>query len=891
MKSSLCGSPDPADESRFAHGGHLRALAERAGCRPSELLDFSASMCPIGPPAWLPQELAAAAEDAAHYPDPDAADLCLAACELYKVWPNQVMAGNGASELLWAATLAGVRFEGARRAVIPVPSYVDYERLAETAGLECVFAPLDPAGDFRLDGAAVAALAAHLDQPALVYLCQPNNPTGAGLDAGAVCRLAADHPHCRFLVDESFADFAPGLDRLARARPDNVTVILSLTKFYAIPGLRLGLAFAAPETVHQMKKLLPAWSVNAAAQRVGARALRDLGYQAAARARTRELREELAAALGWLPGLRVFPSEANFLLCRTDRLGDSARPLAERLLASRIAIRRCDNFRGLDETYFRVAVRTAEENRRLVEAMETFYGVRKAPVVLKKPKKPALMLQGTSSNAGKSVLAAALCRILLQDGHSVAPFKAQNMSNNSFVTRRGEEMGRAQVTQAMACRLEPDVRMNPVLLKPGSDTGSQVVLLGRPVGNMNVREYVGFKPRAFEKVRQAYDSLAAEHEVMVIEGAGSPAEINLKHHDIVNMAMAEYADARVVLVGDIDRGGVFASLVGTMELLEKAERERVCGFVLNRFRGDASLLDPAISATYGYTGKPVLGTVPYIHNLGLPEEDSVSFKAGLLPGMDRDDAGPGARVDIAVIDLGHISNFNDLDALAVEPDVSLRVVASPHDLGEPDAVILPGSKNTVADMKALKGQGMAAALRGLPEKTRIVGICGGFQMLGAEIDDPLGLETSLGRVDGFGLLPLRTTMAAEKTLARSTGTHLASGEAVSGYEIHHGVTTPLSEEALPAITTQGGAPLGFGLASGRIWGTYLHGLFDEDGFRRWFIDDLRTARGWPALAAPQASYSIESALDHLASVVRGSLDMPAIYRALGFGSTTQASLL
>ncbi len=884
MKKSFCGSPNIREDRKYGHGGDLRLLAERAGCKPSELLDFSASMNPLGPPGWLGQELGLSAAEAAHYPDQNASEVCLAACELYKIWPNQVMAGNGASELLFAATMAAVRYDGVRQAVIPTPSYVDYERLSELVGLDICYLPMDPEKGFCLD---LAAIREKLNVPSVVFLCQPNNPTGVNFDASGVCELAAEFPLSRFIVDESFAEFVPGMERLVRVRPDNVVVVQSLTKFYCIPGLRLGLAFALPEVIQQMKKLLPAWSINSAAQRVGTRALRDHAYQATARTTTRKLREKLSVALGWLPGITVFPSEANYLLCRTDRLDDTAVPLAEKLLASRIAIRLCDNFRGLDGSYFRVAVRSEEDNQRLIEAMEIFYGTRKAPVVLKKKKKPALMLQGTSSNAGKSVLAAALCRIFLQDGYSVAPFKAQNMSNNSFVTKDGGEMGRAQVTQAMACRLEPQVRMNPVLLKPGSDTGAQVVVMGRPVGNMNVREYVDYKPRVFKKVCAAYDSLAAEHDIVVLEGAGSPAEINLKHHDIVNMKMAQYADAQVIMVGDIDRGGVFASLVGTMELLDEGERERVLGFVLNRFRGDESLLDPAISATYGMTGKPVLGTVPYIEHLGLPEEDSVSFKDGAVPGSEL--SKQGSQVDIVVIDLGHISNFNDLDALACEPDVSLRVVKTPHEMGEPDAVILPGSKNTVADMKALKGLGMAAALRSLPETTQIIGICGGFQMLGVEINDPLGLETGLGRVDGFGILPVRTSMAAEKTLTRLSATHEPSGHNVSGYEIHHGVTDPLSDEAQVIITGPDG-PLGYGLASGRVWGTYLHGIFDEDEFRRWFIDGLRTTKGLSALSAPQTSYGLESALDHLASTVRKSLDINAIYQALGFSGTTQASL-
>jgi cobyric acid synthase CobQ/L-threonine-O-3-phosphate decarboxylase len=887
MKSLICGHHEPGDGRRFAHGGDVRALAERAGCSVEELDDFSASLNPLGPPSWLERELARAALDAASYPDAESREVCLAACELYKVWPTQVCAGNGASELLLAAARAAA-YSGFRRAVIPVPSYVDYERVCEAAELEPAFLPLDPERDFALDDEALARrLEPNAGPPAVVFLCSPNNPTGTLASAGRIRALAEAHPHCRFIVDESFADFVPGLDRLVRERPDNVLVIHSLTKFYAIPGLRLGLAFGAPELIFQLRKAQPEWSVNVAAQRVGARALRDLPYQAETRAVVRRLREKLALGLGFVPGIKVFPSEANFLLCRVERLGQGVQPLFEKLLSQRIAIRPCGNFRGLDDRYFRVAVRTREQNERLFEALEVYFGLRRPPRVLKARKKPAIMLQGTSSNAGKSVLAAALCRILLQDGLSVAPFKAQNMSLNSYVTRDGREMGRAQVTQALACRLEPDARMNPVLLKPGSDTGSQVIVMGKPVGNMNVAEYVRYKPRAFEQVCRAYDSLATEHDVMVIEGAGSPAEINLKAHDIVNMKMAEYADAQVLLVSDIDRGGVFASLVGTMDLLAESERARVAGYVLNRFRGDKRLLDPALSAMVSMTGRRVFGVVPHIHNLGLPEEDSVSFKAGERAiDVVKDEA----AVDVACLDLGHISNFNDLDPLMQEPDVNLRIVHSPHELGRPDAVILPGSKNTVADMRQLKGAGMLAALRALPEKTVIVGICGGFQMLGAEIADPLGLETDLGTVDGFGFLPLRTTLAAEKTLTRALGTHLLSGRGVYGYEIHHGVTQPLTGEAVPVIEGREG-PLGYGLASGRVWGTYLHGVFDDDGFRRWFINELRAARGLDPLEGVGASYGLEAALDHLASVVRENLDMGAVYRALGMDGQAQASLL
>ena len=895
--------PDVPGEGRYRHGGDLRRLAERAGCAPEELLDFSASLNPLGPPAWLGAEMGRAVRDVAAYPDPSSSELVLAACEHYKVWPGQILAGNGASELL----LEVARLPGVAQAVIPVPAYVDYERVARLAGLEVRFVPMDEADGFRLD---MRRLTRALDQPSVVFLGHPNNPTGVGVQASELSELAVSQPDCRFVVDESFADFAPGLERFVRTRPDNVFVVLSMTKFWSVPGLRLGLLFAAQEQIMRVGKGLPAWSVNAVAQRVGTRCLRDLAFAARSRTEVKRLRDELSVALGFLPGLKVHPSEANFLLCRVDRIGGSAEPLVERLLAERIAIRPCADFQGLDERYFRVAVRGPGENARLVRAMERAFGVAKASATVRTRarRKPAIMLQGTSSNAGKSVLAAALCRIFLQDGLKVAPFKAQNMSNNSFVTREGGEMGRAQVTQAMACRLDPDVRMNPVLLKPGSDTGSQVVVMGRAVGNMDVAEYVSFKPRAFEAVQRAYDDLSSDVDVMVLEGAGSPAEINLKHHDIVNMAMADYADACVLLVGDIDRGGVFAALAGTMDLLEPSERDRVLGYVLNRFRGDPRLLDDGLSAIYGRTGKPVLGVVPYIPHLGLPEEDSVSFKSGEFanrssgrPVRDANDfvdfieVEPEGRdtVDVVCLDLNHISNFNDLDPLLQEPDVRLRVVDSPFDLGAPDCVILPGSKATVRDMRALKGAGMAAALRGLSRDTTIVGICGGFQMLGREIDDPHGLETDQARVEGFGLLPVRTSMALDKTLTRVTAEHLPSGLLVHGYEIHHGRTVPLDGSAVMVLrdTDGQGGPLGYAEPEGRVWGTYIHGIFDDDQFRRWFLDRLRERKGLRPLGAVQTIFGLEPALDNLASVVREHLDMDAIYRALGFTGSTRPSLL
>lgn len=881
----FAGIPDVLDEQKFAHGGNLRKMAERAGCSPDEILDFSANVNPLGPPPWLGQVVGQAVQSVDSYPDPDSHDLIMAASETYKVWPTQVIAGNGASELLFA--IAGLG--GYHQAVIPSPAYVDYARACKAHRLAVREVPMTD--DFRVDFPAMGSL---LTTPSVVFLCSPNNPTGTTFSAADLREVASMFPQSRFVVDESFAEFLPeDADRLIRNRPSNVITVLSMTKFFAIPGIRLGLAFADPDVILRIKQGMPAWSVNTLAQKVGTRCLRDKQYAAYTREQTALLRENLASGLRHVPGIKVHPGEANYLLCKVERIGQDAVPLFERLLTEhRIAIRLCGNYEGLDNSWFRVAVRNESDNERLIKAMEAVSGTGRGPVVKRTKRTPALMLQGTSSNAGKSVLAAAFCRIFRQDGYSVAPFKAQNMSLNSFVTDQGGEMGRAQVTQAMACRLKPEVRMNPVLLKPGSDTGSQVIVMGQPVGNMSVTEYVRYKPRAWEAVKTAYDSLANEHDIVVLEGAGSPAEVNLKHHDIVNMAMAKYAKARVLLTGDIDRGGVFASMVGTMNLLTPQERSHVEGFLINRFRGDPSLLDPAFGQMFEHTGKPVMGTIPYIQSLGLPEEDSVSFKEGFRP--DGDKLPEDQCVDIVVVDLPRISNFNDIDPLYAEPDVRVRVVSDVHDVGKPDAVIIPGSKSTVPDMKALKGSGMAAVIRELSNgghKTRVVGICGGFQMLGDLVDDPYGLESEVARMDGFGLLPVQTTLMADKTLTRTWGVHSKSGHKVHGYEIHHGETRPLRDSLRVALRDNEGKPLGFARSDGRVWGTYLHGLFDGDEFRRWFIDQLRMDKGLAPLEDVQVRFDLEDALDHLAGVVREAVCMEKVYKAIGFsGCCTQASL-
>ena len=500
-----------------------------------------------------------------------------------------------------------------------------------------------------------------------------------------------------------------------------------------------------------------------------------------------------------------------------------------------------------------------------------------------------LMVQGTASHVGKSVLAAALCRIFRQDGLRVAPFKAQNMSNNSYVTPDGGEIGRAQAVQAAAAGVEARVEMNPVLLKPEADHIAQVVRLGRPMVSAQARDYFALKAELWAAVHTSLDALRQDYDVVVIEGAGSPAEINLKATEIVNMRVAQYANAPVLLCGDIDRGGVFAALVGTMELLEPAERETVKGFIINKFRGDPSLLADGLTMLEQRTGVPVLGVVHHFRDIHIPEEDSVALD---LPARA---AGP-AVLDIAVIQLPHISNFDDFDPLAREPGVGLRYVTAAADLGRPDLIILPGSKTTIPDLIWLDRQGLTEAIIERHRAgTAIIGICGGYQMLGTNLYDPEGIESTCPEREGLGLLPLTTVFAGRKETHRIQGEVAATagllagaaGAAIQGYEIHmgrtagQGVAVPFrindrSDISVTAATAGDGAMDG----GGQVLGTYIHGLFHNGNLRRAILTELARRKG-ATLPPAAAETAMDAEFDKLADWVRASLQMDAIYRITG----------
>lgn len=855
-------------DPRPKHGGNLRQASQSSGLPQKTLLDFSASINPLGFPHWLRPLISARISNLVHYPDPEAEGLVSALASYHQLEPDQIIVGNGASELLFLLP----RVLGHKRLLIPVPSYGDYIAMAKGAGLQVDTLLLSSKNDFQLE---VLQLATLITDEHLVIIGHPNNPTGKLCDSRALRELILKYPRNHFIVDESFIDFTEPEHSLRRQRPDNLIIVQSMTKSWAIPGLRLGYALADRKTVSAMNRLRPDWSVNALAQEVGVRALEDSGYLKKTREYVHRQRLDLFSRLAKIRGLQPLSGDANFLLVRIDHPRMDAPSLAKSLLKKGIIIRTCEDFLGLGNQYFRVAVRTTKEQQRLCDELDTC--LNSSVVSTRVRKTPAIMFQGTGSNAGKSILTVALCRILYQDGVSVAPFKAQNMSLNSGVTFQGAEMGRAQILQAQACRLDADVRMNPVLLKPSSATGSQVIVRGKVLDTMHFRDYAERRNEIFSQVRQCYDSLANEHQVMVLEGAGSPAESNLKARDIVNMNMAGHADAKVLLVGDIDRGGVFASFVGTMELLDEWERRQVSGFVINRFRGDETLLDDALDLTSRHTGKPFFGTVPYLHNLGLPEEDSVDFKDGRLD----TDKKEGEVLDIALIDLPHISNFTDVDALRIETDVHVRRVSRVDALGQPDALILPGTKNVISDLDYLMTSGLAAAIRRLTDTgtTEIVGICGGYQILGEQIADPWCIESSGQPRQGLALLPMATQLQPHKQLVRCRATHLPSAEWLYGYEIHHGTSS--GDNLKPLIQREDGAQIGGYMTERQhVWGTYLHGVFDADGFRRWFLDRLRTRKGWQKIGRVQSPYNLEPALDRLADHVRSALNIDKIYQEL-----------
>jgi adenosylcobyric acid synthase len=800
--------------SQAFHGGRLIEAKERFGDQ--AFLDFSVNTNAF----WHPPTAFAAvplSEAITRYPEADANSVRLLLADLFDVRADHILATAGAIEGLYLA----VRLFTKKRALIFAPSFADYSRACLSAGLEIKTGSLFPDPP---DAEQFVQWALSVD---VVILGNPNNPTGRLFTNLLEVVLHPKLSHLHWIIDEAFIEFVPEPERHSLLpkieRLPNVLVLRALTKSWSVPGLRLGfLATANLSWLAQLRAMQPPWPLCGVAES-WANANFNKPTLAAVHESLRALapeRERFSTALSALPGLFPLASDANFLLVETR--GINARDLADTLGRGGILVRVCVGFLELEpERYFRLAVRTALENDRLIEALRS---LSKAPSYhhkqLKKKKMRAISVLGTSSNSGKSWVATALCAWLRRRGVRVAPFKAQNMSNNSAVALDGGEIGRAQAVQAEACGLPPSVRMNPILLKPSGTSGSQLVVLGRAQGHIRASTYY----EAIESLRPVVtDSLSyweGRCDALILEGAGSPVELNLMQRDLVNLWPVRELDGRWLLVADIERGGVFAQVAGTWGLLQGCDRQRCAGLIVNKFRGDLSLFADAKRYFAPHFGAPFFGTLPYVAHLQPENEDSLSDE-------------PVVNIQgepIHWIKFPYLSNSQDTNPWQLDDGVRVEWVCHPASLASARIVVLPGSKNTLADLAWLRSSGLADAVLAAHQRgALIIGICGGFQMLGQYLSDPEGIAGERGEMLGLGLLPVETLFFEEKQL--ETVKVRFEDEVWDAYEIHMGRTTA-SRTVAPLLTVlEEGAERAEGACHNGVWGTYLHGVFESSRIR------------------------------------------------------------
>lgn len=859
------------------HGGHLRDLSEKYGFSEEEILDYSVNVNPLGFPSWTRVAFDSSISRLERYPDIDYLDLRKKIASKKDVPIDQVVITNGTSEAIYKLPLALKR----DKAIIVQPTYSDYKRACDIYDVDSISFYLKEEDDFVLNADGLdEAISKYDGSDLMVFACHPNNPTGRALPVKNFLTLIKKYHNVMFIIDEAYIDFTAEVESFLPYLTDNMIILRSLTKIYSLPGLRMAYAIAKEKLAVNIRRFIPPWSLNSVASDISIRALDDDDFLQRTKEELQKEKVWFQEKLSSLSDLKLYPTESNFILCQSHSC--SSNELVNRLLKeSKIAIRNGSTFDGLKDGYVRIAIKDRERNSFFIQAISQIFSkdhsdiAAKAPLVKFKGKTPSIMFLGTGSNVGKSILTAGLCRILCQDGYKVTPFKAQNMALNSFVTKEGGEIGRAQAVQAVASKVDIDVRMNPILLKPTTEQGSQVILHGKPLQNMDFRDYSKSKEMLFNEVKRSYDSLAKDFDVIVMEGAGSVSEVNLKKNDIVNLRMAQYANAASYLVADIDRGGVFGSFVGSMATMEEWERKLIRGFVINKFRGIKSLLNDGVSYLQNYLDRPVVGVVPHVNKINIPDEDSVGFKSGLF----HDDSTLEGRLDIVMIDLPLISNLTDIDPLRLEPDVRVRIVKDAEELGDPDLIVIPGSKNVLHDLQFLRNSGLFDAIKSYyrNERGNILGICGGYQILGNEILDPHGLESKNSRDEGLGLLPIKTTLDKEKTLGQMEAYYVSDKSLIKGYEIHHGVTS-VKGYVLPCIEDQNGRVLGITNLQKSVLGTYLHGVFDMDQFRRTFLDELRMRKGIDPVGEVVATNDLDSAINNLADHMREHMNLDLIYK-------------
>ncbi|OGV59685.1 MAG: cobyric acid synthase CobQ [Lentisphaerae bacterium GWF2_50_93] len=889
--------------SKDIHGGNLKLILKNLGLRnsPEIIADFSVNINPAGSPLQASRMLMSADQKTiSDYPDIYADNAASALAEAHCLPASSTIVGNGSTELF---SLVIQSLKPAKIAWIS-PCYSGYSEICSAHGIEgeaCGFSK--PGNNFKISIGHLSNSDADM-----FFLCTPNNPTGAVIDKGEILAFASKHPNKFLVVDESFMDFLPsGRKSLFTEKlPDNVIAVKSLTKFFSLAGIRIGMLYASTRTLAKIAKARLPWSVNGFAQKIIPLLYSDQKHIEDSRKLVCGLRKGFSADLAKISGLKVYPSHANFLLCEIRRPKMDADKLQAELLKRGILIRSCSKWNGLGPNFFRLAVLDRDSNNSLISAMNSIFNskISKSPNL--KISKSPIMVVGTGSGSGKSLLVSALCRYFVRKGLRVAPFKAQNMSLNSFVTKEGGEMGRAQVVQAKAAKIEPHTDMNPVLLKPTGDAGSQLIVNGKATCNVTAKSYYEEKCELRKDAFKAFDRLAAKFDLIILEGAGSPAEINLQDKDFVNMAMAEHAKAKTILVADIDKGGVFASIYGTIMLIPPAQRKFIAGVVINKFRGDVSLLKPGIDEIEKLTGVPVLGVLPYIKDLRIEEEDSLGLEDRKQRSVIRcqrsvgkkeeaeirgqnTDRRPQTTLDLAVVRLPRISNYTDFLTFETLDKIHVRYVERPDDLGSPDIIFIPGSKNTCSDMQFLRESGFEIKIKearksGIP----VFGICGGYQMLGEKISDPHRVEGGAPSIKGLGLLPVETVLEKMKELSQVSGQvkmplpFANSGTPFTGYEIHMGRTSPLkpgtSNPFVLRITRKLGKEFsgvdGTVSGDGLVFGTYIHGIFDMQEMRDSLIIWLCSRKGIDASKIILGgSHDPEPVFEKLADMVGKHLDL------------------
>ena len=888
------------------HGGNIRQAKLDFDIDIDEnVIDFSANINPLGTIDGIKNLLIESIKGGHgldNYPESNAQSLAEQIGKFYECSQQNIVVGNGANQLIHL--LPKLFYDSKKNNVLLIsPIFSEYDTAFKNYFPEQLldYFSLVNNDRFQIDFEILSSIISDYD---VVILSNPSTPAGILENREKLLKLIKNNHQTTFIIDESFIDFCieknqSFLDFKIDILPKNLIIIKSLTKSFAIAGLRLGLAFSVNvQLMNKLQKLVPAWSINSLALITGCKIFENKQiysqFLSQAQKNVEIERKYLISELKKIPNLFVVENcSTDFILIKL--LSKNVNGLREILLKKyKILIRDCDNFKFLeDKNYFRIAVKNRHENNLLINALNEVLNKSTDTIKLNSKKRiitPSLMFQGTCSNAGKSILTSAMCRILKQDGVNVAPFKAQNMALNSFVTEAGHEIGRAQALQAIASKVIADVRMNPILLKPNNDLGSQVVVMGKPTETLRARDYYKRKRELFSTVKKAYDSLADEYDCVILEGAGSPGEINLKQNDIVNMNMARHAKTNVLLVGDIDRGGVYASFIGTYATFLPWERELLKGFIVNKFRGDQTLLADAHEYLFDYTQKPCLGVIPTFNNITLPEEDSVSFD---LPVLDINQVNnlknSGAKLDVAVIGLRHISNFTDVAPLIIEKDLIVRKVNNAEEFGKPDVVIIPGSKNVISDMNFLQKSKLAELIIEHVKKNKkwLIGICGGLQICGKIINDPYNIESEKKSCKCLNLLPLETLLAKEKTLTQSiakVNDKLKINEKlvdcnVCGYEIHHGETFCENSELISMYNESSKTPIGF--TKEKIWTTYLHGIFDDDNFRNKFLNIIREDFSVPIQKNQTNFYDTDGQLDKLAEHVRKNINLDVIYELMG----------